>query len=243
MNAKKLICMIPARFGSRRFPGKPLALLKGKPIIEHVVKRAKMAQIFDEIAVISDNEEILTKSKDAGALAVLVKEECKSGTDRIFKALPFVKGDLIVNLQGDEPAIDLDLIRSISRKLKIDPAEDTIITSATPFKSWQEFQDENNVKVVTDAKGNALYFSRSPIPNQAECNLPKEALLHIGLYAMTRKTLERFASLPFGRLEKLERLEQLRALEYGIAIKVLLAPSRSIGVDMLDDLIMLETTL
>ena len=232
-----LACLIPARFGSTRLPGKPLALLGGKALIAHTIGRAKEAGIFSRIVVVSDHSGVLHQAKKAGAEVVLVDEPCASGTDRIAKALPWVEDDFIMNLQADEPFIAPSLLKALGDGIVHEGRDGLVYTSAAPILRWEEFEDQNRVKVVMDTQGRALYFSRSPVPCQQRTQEgPKRAFVHNGVYAMSRRTLELFSGLPPATLEEIERLEQLRALGHGFEFRVIVAPTQSFGIDTPEDL-------
>jgi 3-deoxy-manno-octulosonate cytidylyltransferase (CMP-KDO synthetase) len=239
-----LACLIPARFGSTRLPGKPLALLGGKALIARTIGRAKEAGIFLRIVVVSDHVGILHEAKEAGAEVVLIDEPCASGTDRIAKALPFIEEEFVLNLQADEPFILPSLLKALGDGIVHEGRDGLIYTSAAPILRWEEFEDPNRVKVVMDTQGRALYFSRSPVPYQQRTQEgPKRAFVHNGAYAMSRRTLELFSGLPPATLEEIERLEQLRALGHGFEFRVIVAPTQSFGIDTPEDLQKAEASL
>jgi len=233
------VAVIPARWASTRFPGKPLAELAGEPMIAHVVRRASEATTVEHVIVATDDERIARAAEKAGAEAVLTGE-CPSGTDRVAAAVAGRdEWDVIVNVQGDEPLLSGENIDVLVRGLLADP-DAPMATLCRPLEP-ERADDPNAVKVVRDAKNRALYFSRSAIP------FPREAAtaaslwrLHLGIYCFRREGLTHFVSLAPSPLERAEGLEQLRALENGIPILVLDAPHPADGVDTPEDLLRVE---
>ena len=238
---RRVAVVIPARYASSRFPGKPLALLAGEPMIRHVWRKAAASRA-DLVMVATDDERIRTCVESFGGRAVMTPSELPSGTDRIAAALDYSGEavDIVINVQGDEPLIPTSVIDELIGVMRADPAL-PMATVAVPGD--RERMTENNVKVVFGTDGKALYFSRSMIPflrkGGAECGV----WLHWGIYAYRRDVLEKFVSLPPGKLENAEKLEQLRALENGIAIQVVTSELQSIGVDTPDDLAAAERRL
>ena len=240
----KTAVIIPSRYGSVRFPGKALAQIKGKSLIVRVAQRVKLAANIDFIAVATDDERIFNTAKDAGFEAFMTPE-CKSGTDRIaFIAKNHLKDfDIFINVQGDEPLINPLLIGRLAAELKNDKALN-FITAAYPFNDPAQAKDPNNVKVVFDKNGFALLFSRSLIPyNRNDEALDTVYHKHIGIYGYKRDFLISFAAQDPSRLEQIESLEQLRALENGQRIKVVMADEDSIGVDEPQDIEKVEALL
>jgi 3-deoxy-manno-octulosonate cytidylyltransferase (CMP-KDO synthetase) len=231
---------IPARFASSRLPGKPLRLLAGKPLIEHVYRQATKAEALARVVVLTDDERILSTVESFGGLAELTPEDCRSGTDRIAWAARRWQDDAVVNIQGDEPLIESTLIDQVATFLKAHP-EAHWVTAAVPA-SDEDLQDPDAVKVVTDRDGYALYFSRAgiPFPRGSE---GAGARLHVGIYGYQREALLRFSEMAASPLEMRESLEQLRALENGMRIKVLAAGGRSLGVDTEQDLRRVEAMM
>lgn len=224
--------VLPARWGSTRFPGKPLHLIAGKPLIQHVWERCQKCARLDEILVATDDERIFKAVEAFGGKAVMTSPDHPTGTDRIAEALRAVpQATHIINIQGDEPLIDPELIDRLAETMTGDPSLD-MATAANPLDPVDPaVNDPNVVKVVTALDGRALYFSRSPLPffrNSVE-GLP--VLRHKGIYAYSRSFLERFVTWLPSPLEKAESLEQLRALENCASIKVLLTNDASPGVD------------
>jgi 3-deoxy-manno-octulosonate cytidylyltransferase (CMP-KDO synthetase) len=227
-----ILGVLPSRWGSTRFPGKPLHLIAGKPLIQHVWERCQRCTRLDEILVATDDERIMQAVAAFGGKAVMTSPDHPSGTDRIAEALRAVpQATHIVNIQGDEPLIDPALVDELAETMANDLSLD-MATAANPLDpSDPAVSDPNVVKVVTALDGRALYFSRSPLPffRNAVEGLP--VLRHKGIYAYSRSFLERFVTWPPSPLEKAESLEQLRALENGASIKVLLTNDTSPGVD------------
>jgi 3-deoxy-manno-octulosonate cytidylyltransferase (CMP-KDO synthetase) len=224
--------VIPSRFGSTRLPGKPLRLIAGRPLIEHVHARALRAGA-SEVIVATDDERIAAACRGFGAVVALTDLAHASGTDRIAevaRARGWPAGDIVVNVQGDEPLLPPAIISQVAALLAAEPAA-AIATLATPVRSAHEFQDPNVVKVTRDGRGFALYFSRAPIPWPRDRDAPglaqsrsfAGALRHVGLYAYRVGALTQLAALPPGTLEDIERLEQLRALENGLRVAVAIA--------------------
>lgn len=227
-----VVGVLPARWGSTRFPGKPLHPIAGKPLIQHVWERCRECSLLDEILVATDDERILRAVEGFGGKAVMTSPEHPTGTDRIAEALHSApQATHILNIQGDEPLIDPGLIDRLAETMAADPSLD-MATAANPLDPGDPaVNDPNVVKVVIALDGRALYFSRSPLPyfRNAVPGLP--VLRHKGIYAYSRSFLERFVSWPPSPLEQAESLEQLRALENGASIKVLLTNDTSPGVD------------
>jgi 3-deoxy-manno-octulosonate cytidylyltransferase (CMP-KDO synthetase) len=230
----KVAVIIPARYGATRFPGKPLADLGGRPLIAHVVERAKRARGVSVVAVATDDERIAAAARAAGAEAVLTGEAA-TGTDRVAIAAKRLtpSPDLVVNLQGDEPLIEPEAIEALLAAMQASGAE--MGTLARPLEDG-ELERTQVVKVVTDLQGNALYFSRAPIPHRRAGGASPRARAHVGIYAFTTDCLHRFAALAPTPLEQEESLEQLRALEHGIRIRVADTAYRGFGIDTPEDL-------
>lgn len=231
-SAPTIIGILPARWGSTRFPGKPLHLIAGKPLIQLVWEQCSKCSRLDDLVIATDDERILAAAEGFGAKAVMTSPEHPTGTDRLAEAVRSLPhADIIVNIQGDEPLIDPGLIDELAAAMAADPSLD-MATAANPLDPTDPaVQDPNVVKVVTTLDGRALYFSRSPLPffRNAVDGLP--VLRHKGIYAYRRTFLERFVTWPPSPLEKAESLEQLRALENGASIKVLITTDTSPGVD------------
>lgn len=230
-----VVGVIPARYASSRFPGKALADIAGKPMIQWVYERASQARCLQRLLVATDDERIAQAVRRFGGEVVMTSPEHPSGTDRLAEAVRDVPCDVVVNVQGDEPLIDPRAIEQAVQPL-LEDATMVMSTLATPITSEDVWRDPNVVKVVTDANGFALYFSRSSIPYHRDGTPPLNALHHIGLYVYRRDFLLRFAALSPTPLEQLERLEQLRVLENGGRIKVVVTDYTAIGVDTAEDL-------
>jgi 3-deoxy-manno-octulosonate cytidylyltransferase (CMP-KDO synthetase) len=230
---RRVAVIIPARYGAQRFPGKPLADLAGSPVISHVVERARRARGVDAVAVATDDERIARAAEGAGAEAI-VTGEAATGTDRVAQAARRMRPapEVIVNLQGDEPLIEPEAIETLVAAMEPGVEMGTL---ARPLSDG-ELGRPQVVKVVTDARGDALYFSRAPIPHRRAGGRSQLARAHVGIYAFTAAFLQEFASLPPGRLEVEESLEQLRALEHGHRIRVADTRYAGFGVDTPEDL-------
>ena len=235
--------IIPSRFGSSRFPGKPLAMLAGKPLVAWVVEAVKKAKSLDEVFVATDDERIVKAVEEYGGVAVMTPSELPSGTDRIACAArnrfggDFGDDDILVNIQGDEPLIDPKLIDELVAKLK-DGKGFEMATAVTPIKSAADYAAKTVVKVVLAADDSALYFSRAPIP----CDRDHEPdiasglyVRHLGIYAYRGGFLKRYIAEPQCDLEKTEKLEQLRALYMGAKIAVVRTEDEGVGVDTPED--------
>ena len=232
----RAIGVIPSRYSSSRFPGKALASLHGVPLVVWVARGASEAKLLEKVLVATDDERIAAAVRDAGIEAALTSGELRSGSDRVWEAARGIDCDLIVNIQGDEATIRGDVIDACIRPL-LESEEADVVTLRTPISDSDELQNPNAVKVVTDSRGYALYFSRSVIPH-ADGGEPRGGLhyRHIGIYAYRRAALERFAGLPRSNLEEAERLEQLRGLEAGLRYLVLDTDYRSVDVNTPADL-------
>jgi 3-deoxy-manno-octulosonate cytidylyltransferase (CMP-KDO synthetase) len=227
------LVIIPARFGATRFPGKPLALLAGKPVICHVAERAARARGVSRVAVATDDERIASAARACGAEAVMTGPAA-TGTDRVAEAARALgPAEVVVNLQGDEPLIEPEAVEALVAAMA-----DRSVEMATLSRTLEpgEWERPHVVKVVTDARGDALYFSRAPIPHRREGGVSPLARAHVGMYAFRAGFLQAFTRLPPGRLEREESLEQLRALEHGHRIRVVETSYRGFGVDTPEDL-------
>jgi 3-deoxy-manno-octulosonate cytidylyltransferase (CMP-KDO synthetase) len=229
---ENFLIAIPARIRSSRLPEKPLRELCGKPLIVWVVEACK--RITKNVLVATDSEKVADVVKECGVKAVLTPAELPSGTDRIWEAVKELNVNYVVNVQGDEPFVKPEHVLPIVRALK---KGEEYATIATPFQSSEEVKNPNNVKVVCDKNGHAIYFSRSVIPFARDGKLPSSKYLkHIGIYGYTKEALKRFVSWPQGFLEKAEKLEQLRILENGYKIHVSVVESSLVGIDTYEDL-------
>ncbi len=232
----KSIAVIPARYGSTRFPGKVLTDILGKPMIQWVYERVKKSSV-DFVCVATDDERVAEAVAEFGGDYVMTSADHPSGTDRVHEAVrkKAPESEIIINVQGDEPLIPPELISRLSEIMKENP-EIEMATIAVPCRREEIADNPNVVKITIDKSSNALYFSRAPIPFLRTGGTDTNLYRHWGIYAFRRDTLDRFVSLPESSLEKCEKLEQLRALENGIRIKVLLAERPTVGVDTPEDL-------
>jgi len=246
---KKAI-VIPVRFGSTRLYGKPLRRISDKPLIQWVYENAKKSLKKDKIIIATDDMRILEVVNAFGGEAVITSKDCKSGTDRVYEAIKEKDFDIIVNVQGDEPFIRADMIDMLFDLMEKEKHE--MATLCTFIRSENEFLNPNTVKVVLDRLGFALYFSRSPIPYLRDKNIAsylgyapsnRPIYKHIGIYAFSRSFLETFVTSGTGLLEEMESLEQLRALENGHKIKVLVTDYKGFGIDTKEDLLRAEAAI
>lgn len=234
--------IIPARWGSTRFPGKALHPIAGKPLVQHVWERASRAPGISLVIVATDDDRIAEAAFQFGAEVSFTSPKHRSGTDRVAEVARKLRGvSHIINVQGDEPIIDPKLIGKLAAALKAERGL-PMITAANPIETEEELANPNVVKVVLDRDSNALYFSRSPLPYIRDTyRVP--ALRHQGIYGYSTKFLLQFVQWKPGRLEQAEQLEQLRALENGAKIRVVLTKHRSLGVDTPGDVAPVEQRL
>ena len=242
----KIIGIIPARYASTRFPGKPLHLIAGKPLLQHVVEQCQRATLLSEIIVATDDTRIWEVAQNFCRTEMTLPEH-PSGSDRIAEVAARVACDAVVNIQGDEPLIDPHVIDAVAGAL----SDNEMSTAATVIRSAEEFDSPHVVKVVVTASGRALYFSRRKIPfvREAASRSSNEQLAafpflkHLGIYGYRRETLLRLVKFPMSPLESAEKLEQLRALENGIQIAVVQVNYDSVGVDVPEDVARVEALL
>jgi 3-deoxy-manno-octulosonate cytidylyltransferase (CMP-KDO synthetase) len=240
-----VVVLIPARYDSSRFPGKPLARIADRPMIEHVYRRAARAPGIARVIVATDDARILQAVHAFGGEAVMTLSTHATGTDRLAEVAAGLDCDIVVNVQGDEPLLAPEMIGQALAPLRADPALQMSSLRAR-ITDPHDYLDPNVVKVVVDAHDRALYFSRAPIPHgrgHRAADVPPHAWRHIGLYAYRRVFLLQFAGLAPTALEQVERLEQLRALEHGVAIAVPETEHEAIGVDTPADLPRVEALL
>jgi 3-deoxy-manno-octulosonate cytidylyltransferase (CMP-KDO synthetase) len=240
-----VLAVIPSRFGAQRFPGKPLALIAGKPMIQWVWESARAARRVTRVVVATDNERIFNTVLRFGGEAVMTSRNCPSGTDRVAEVARTSRAGIIVNVQGDEPLLSPQAIDKAVEALQQDTTAvmSTVVRKAENEREWR---NPNVVKVVLDRMNYAIYFSRAPIPWEmaGRSALPRSPhWVHIGLYAFKRPFLFRFAALPPSTLEQSEKLEQLRVLEHGCAIKAVIASGPSCAVDRPEDVRKVERML
>ncbi|MGB8353134.1 MAG: 3-deoxy-manno-octulosonate cytidylyltransferase [Chthoniobacteraceae bacterium] len=232
----KVVAIIPARWGSTRFPGKPLHVIAGKPLIQHVWERTCAASALEAVFIATDDMRIAEAAFDFGANVSLTSPEHLSGTDRIAEVAKKLPATIthVINVQGDEPVVDPALVNRLAKTL-ISDLNIPMITAANPFAAGEDVQNPNAVKVVLDRASNALYFSRSAIPFARGKESPAQYYRHQGIYGYSRKFLLEYIRWKPTILEKTEQLEQLRALENGAKIRVLITKKVSIGVDTPED--------
>ncbi|HUJ11994.1 MAG TPA: 3-deoxy-manno-octulosonate cytidylyltransferase [Verrucomicrobiae bacterium] len=281
----RTLAVIPARYGAQRFPGKPLAMIAGKPLVQRVYEQAAKAKRLDKVIVATEDTRILEAVEAFGGDAMLTSPDCATGTDRVAEVARSYECELVVNIQGDEPLMRPEMIDQLVQGMMAD-GSCVMGTLARTINVVEQLTNPNVVKVVIGANGNALYFSRSPVPyvrdagvvaavpaamgknmppgtaattkttdngglyNAAGASMDLAAALrlatfykHLGIYAYRRDFLLKFVGLPQSALEKTEKLEQLRALENGFAIKVFVTPYDSIGVDRPEDIELVEEIL
>ena len=242
----RILGIIPARFASTRFPGKPLHLIAGKPLIQHVVERCQQAKSLSEVIVATDDARIAEVARKFCRVE-MTAEHHPSGTDRIAEVIGRCPCDAAVNIQGDEPLMDPAVIDTVARAL----ADAPMSTAATPLRDADDYDNPNVVKVVVNASGRALYFSRRTIPfvrDAASRPIAEQLaafpfLKHLGIYGYRREILLKLVRYPVSPLEAAEKLEQLRALENGVEIAVARVLYESIGVDVPDDVLRVEKLL
>lgn len=242
----KKIGVIPSRYGSTRFPGKPLCMILGKPMVQWVVEAARRAGELDDVVVATDDVRIASAVAGFGGKAVMTPSDLPSGTDRVaMAAAPVADDDIIINIQGDEPLIDPALIDELALRMERE-VKWSMATAAAPVASMADLESRSVVKVVLAADSSALYFSRLPIPCRRD-GVPDLASglywRHLGIYAYRGAFLKRFVAAPPCALEKSESLEQLRALDMGARILVLKTADTGVGVDTPEDVPRMESAL
>lgn len=230
----QVVVIIPSRYGSSRFDGKPLADICGKPMIQWVYERASQAACVDAVHVATDDERIREAVGRFGGRVIMTSAQCRSGSDRVADAaerLGIGMDDVVVNIQGDQPLVDPRCLDALVQPFMND-ATVKMSTLAFAIEDLREITDPKDVKVVFDHNGDALYFSRATIPHGRDGSEGFDTYKHLGVYAYTRGFLECFRKLPPGRLEEIEKLEQLRAMEHGHRIRVVVTPYDSPEVDL-----------
>ncbi|MCX8237269.1 MAG: 3-deoxy-manno-octulosonate cytidylyltransferase [Akkermansiaceae bacterium] len=234
---------MPARWASSRFPGKPLHPLLGKPLLQHVFERAALCQELDELVIATDDDRIADLCKSIGARTIRTRDDHPTGTDRIAEAAEQCEAAThVINIQGDEPLLEPDLVDTLARTLRDDQSL-PMITAGSPLDDPELIADPNIVKLTLNRLGNALYFSRSPIPFRRNEVPSLPTYRHLGIYGYRVDFLRRFISLPPSLLEEAEGLEQLRALEDGATIRVHLTEHEAIGLDSPDQVPLIESLL
>lgn len=244
MGSAKVVIVIPARYGSTRLPGKPLVQIAGKPMVQRVYERAKLAKLASQVIVATDDERILKAVEAFGGEARMTRPDHRTGTERIAEVAAHTEGDVFVNVQGDEPLLDPQAVDTAVSSLLEEPVAQ-ISTVAVPIKTPGDIMDPNVVKTVLDFDGNALYFSRAPIPwvrDKGTHNVVRH-LKHLGLYVFQREALLEYPTLPVGELERIEQLEQLRWMENGWKIRVAETEHDAVSVDVPEDVDRVEKLL
>ena len=233
----RIIAVIPARYASTRFPAKLMQDLCGKTVISRTYLATVATKIFDEVFVITDSEIIFDEIISIGGKAIMSIKTHESGSDRIAEAVENINCDIVVNVQGDEPFVNENQLKNLLEVFENDANKTIDLASLMhPISNLDEINNPNNVKVVTDQLGFALYFSRSVIPFARDENVDIQYMQHIGIYAFRKQALLDFYKLPVSKLEASEKLEQLRYLESGKRIKMVETDQKSIGIDTLEDL-------
>lgn len=233
----KSIAVIPARYASTRFPAKLMQDLGGKTVILRTYEAAVGTGLFDDVFVVTDSELIFEEIVSKGGKAIMSVREHESGSDRIAEAVANIQADIVVNVQGDEPFIEKEPLQNLLEVFRADHKQTVDLASLMyQISDISEIENPNNVKVVTDQNGFALYFSRSVIPYPREVNAGVRYFKHIGIYAFRKQALLDFANLPMKSLEASEKLEQLRYLEFGKRIRMIETSHASIGIDTPEDL-------
>lgn len=233
----KIIAVIPARYASTRFPAKLMQDLGGKTVITRTYQAALGTGLFDDVFVVTDSDIIFKEIEDNGGKAIMSIKEHESGSDRIAEAIEHLDVDIVVNVQGDEPFINKEPLADVLEVFKGDTAHEIDLASVMyQIKEWEDIENPNNVKVIVDQKGFALYFSRSVIPYPRDKEAGVRYFKHVGIYAFRKHALLDFYRLPMQSLEASEKLEQLRYLEYGKKIRMVETSHVGIGIDTLEDL-------
>ena len=238
----KIAVIIPARYESTRFPGKPLALYKGKPMIQQVYERVSLSDVVTDVTVATDDQRIFDVVCGFGGNAVITGKENRSGTDRVAEAaekMGLALDDIVVNIQGDQPEVHPQHLLDVVDPFKTEP-DVQMTTLAFKIVKRDEITNPKDCKVTFDSRGYALYFSRSPIPCARDADTIFDTYKHLGIYAYSKRFLDTFRNLPEGRLEIIEKLEQLRAIEYGYQIKVVITEYDSPEVDLPEDISRIE---
>jgi 3-deoxy-manno-octulosonate cytidylyltransferase (CMP-KDO synthetase) len=241
----RIVGVIPARWASTRFPGKSLALLCGKPLVQWVLEGAAKARRLDELLVATDDARIADAVREGGGRVVMTRSDHATGTDRLAEAVAGTEADIVINIQGDEPLIEASLIDQLADVMRGDESWD-MATAARPIETERDLQSPSVVKVTFDGAGKALYFSRSTIPYVRDAAAATGQIVHwchVGIYAYRRPFLARFVAAPQCLLERVESLEQLRALHLGARMAVVQTREKGIGVDTPEDVPYVETLL
>lgn len=231
----KTIALIPARYAATRFPGKLMQMLGNKTVIRHTYENTRATLLFDEVIVVTDSDIIFDEIVRNGGYAIMSKKEHESGSDRIAEAIEDIEVDVIVNVQGDEPFVKKEILNDLMEAFRKD---DTVQVCSLmyPIEDEEEISNPNHVKVVTDKSLFALYFSRSVIPYSRNKNENSAFYKHIGIYGFKKETLMQFTTWPISPLESAEKLEQLRYLENGVRIKMVVTNESPVSIDTPEDL-------
>lgn len=234
----KIIALIPARFAATRFPGKLMQKLGNKTIIRHTYENTKATMLFDEVIVVTDSEIIFREIIENGGYAIMSKKPHESGSDRIAEAIEDLSVDIVVNVQGDEPFVKKEILQNLLNVFNenFPPENVQVATLMYELKEAEDIENPNHVKVVTDKNKYALYFSRSVIPYHREKNISFTYYKHVGIYAFRKEALMNFTFWEMSPLEEVEKLEQLRYLENGIKIKMVVTDEAPISIDTPEDL-------
>ncbi len=233
----KIIAMIPARFEASRFPGKLMEDLGGKTIIRRTYEAAQNTELFDAVYVVTDSDKIFEEITSFGGKAIKSNKEHECGSDRIAEAVLDMEVDIVVNVQGDEPFIDKESLEKLLQVFREDDAHQIDLASLkTPLSESADITNPNNVKVITNKNGFALYFSRFPIPYPRNTDAPVTYYKHVGIYAFRKEALIDFYNFPMLSLEEAEKIEAIRYLEYGKNIKMIAIEHQTIGIDTPEDL-------
>ncbi len=241
-----VLAVIPARYASIRLPGKPLVSICGKPMIQHVYERVQQAQRVSRVVVATDDDRILAAVRGFGGEAVMTRSDHRSGSERVAEVATQIPADIYINVQGDEPLIEPSAVDALVESMTVlEEPPVQLGTLCVPIQSPSDIMDSNIVKVVLDFQGDALYFSRAPIPwvRDEASRVHARHLKHLGIYAYRREPLLEFPTLPPGELEKLEQLEQLRFLENGYKMRVTETTFDSVSVDVPSDISRVEALI
>ena len=241
----KIAVIIPARYASTRFEGKALAEISGKPMIQHVYERSVQADCVSDVLVATDDDRIIDAVKRFGGTAIMTSEENKSGTDRVGEAaekMGMALDDIVINVQGDQPLLNPKSLEEVVGPI-LNESDIEISTLAFKIVSEREKIDPKDIKVTFDNEGFALYFSRATIPFARDGSTNHDIFKHLGIYAYTRRFLEIYRKLPVGKLEEIEKLEQLRVIEHGYRLRVVETPHDSPEVDLPIDIERIEKKL
>jgi 3-deoxy-manno-octulosonate cytidylyltransferase (CMP-KDO synthetase) len=244
MDSGEIVIVIPARYGSTRLPGKPLVSIAGTSMIQRVYERAKLSKLASSVIVATDDGRIIKAVEAFGGQARMTRSEHRTGTERVAEVAAHTEGQVFVNVQGDEPLLNPEVLDAAIHALLEEPAA-SVATVATPIKVPADIMDPNVVKTVLDFDDNALYFSRAPIPwvRDTASKIEVRHLKHLGLYVFQRNALLEYPTLPQGTLEKIEQLEQLRWLENAWKIRVAEVEHDSVSVDVPEDVARVEKLL